>query len=216
MIAKYNFISLNNELHLAPTEIEKLIEVGLLLPEGWKETNHLKKMGIIKNDFQDCRWDREEVERYKIIRDLIRDKHVHFYKAVSHQINEISIEINNKLNGLNEKINSLRFDFISLRTRLDRQELMLDSKKFCEITGYKIQTFRNNMIKIDKENRVGRLNIKFYDRLIWHKMGNRWFTPLMDFEELRSGFHYELWLEEKKRKKEFQPKPKIDLNKREV
>ena len=81
--------------------------------------------------------------------------------------------------------------------------------EFRGITRYKLQTFRNNVHIIDSKALVMRLDIEFYKDLVWHKIKNKWQTPLQDFLQLRKGFKYDLWIDEKKRKGEFTSRMKI-------
>jgi len=204
MKLKYNLVSLKEEFNLTIGEIEGFIGQGILIPDGWKDKTDLQKLNIIKNDFESCIWDIIEIERFKNIINLVKEKHLLIYKAIGFQINEIHQSIDQKLDLINSKLNNLRYDFQSLKAHLERKDVLIDSTYFCEITGYEKQTFYNNIQNIDKN--LMRLNIPFYKDLFWHKVKGKWQTPLEDFLELRSGFNYDLWLDERKRRGEFQPK----------
>lgn len=102
-------------------------------------------------------------------------------------------------------IQKLRYDFNRLKSRIERKEIMVDLDYFCETTGLSKQTFYNNRIIIDKNGLICRMRHTVYKDLIWYKIKKKWQTPLIDFEQIRSGFSYELYLEERKRKGEFIP-----------
>jgi hypothetical protein len=82
---------------------------------------------------------------------------------------------------------------------------MIEFDYFCEIIGISKQTFYNTRIIVDKDGLICRMRRTVYKDLIWYKIKKKGQTPLIDFEQNRSGFSYELYLEERKRKGEFIP-----------
>lgn len=208
MIYRYNLASLQERFELSVNDIERFIEQGILLPEKWELSNHLQQQKLIKENFAFCTWIIDEVERFNTIINLAKDKHLTFYHMLNSRLNEITSNFNHNFNIILSKIESLNYNFNELRAQLDRREIMIDNKYFSEITGYKPQTFRNNVQIIDDKGQMMRLNIDYYKDLIWHKIKGKWQTPLQQFEQLRSGFNYAVYLDERKRKGEFIPRMK--------
>ncbi len=214
MKTKFTVEDLKELFHISEDEILKFIKLGLLVPDKWPD----KGEGFIEIDinnitdeFDFCIWDIKEIDKFSTIINLIKDQYLSIYHTINSRLNEIESNLINKLGYLSGKLTNLRSDFIKFRYRIERKELMIDAIYFCEITGYTTNYFRKKVKKLDEEGQIMRLQISFYKSLIWHKIKGRWLTPFIDFEELRSNFRYELYIQEQKRKGVFKPTlPKID------
>lgn len=203
MIHKYNLNALLDKFSFSVSELVSFINLGILIPDGFNPDN-------FRADLNTYVWSFQEVDRFESIIHLIKDKHFDIYKTLNSRINEFSATTSNHFESVFDKFLDLKQEIRRLNSYLERRQIMIDAKYFCGITGYKIQTFRNNIKIIDEKGLMMRLNINFYQDLVWHKIKGKWQTPIQDFEKLRTGFHYELWIEEKKRLGEFQPRMKIN------
>jgi len=205
MPLKYNLNLLKEKFSLTTAEIESFIDNGLLIPDGWNQLKPTVQDLIIKDGFVSQIWSAKEVERFDRIINQVKDKHLHFYHIVNTRLNEIDAGFQDSYEQIYKSINKLRYDFNKLRSRIERKEIMIDIEYFCQMTGMSKQTFYNTKVYLDNKKLVCRLKKTVYKDLIWYKIKGTWQTPLINFEEIRSGFTYELWLDEKKRRGEFIP-----------
>jgi len=202
---KYNLVSLKERFMLSAAEIESFINAGMLIPDGWGEKNYKDQSRITRDGFASQIWSAAEVERFERIANMVKDRHLHFYHLVNTRINEIDAGIRDQFEKLYLVIHKLKYDFNKLSARLERKEIMIDLDYFSGITGISKQTFYNTRTYLDSEKLICRLSSGVYKDLLWYKIKNIWQTPLIGFEDIRSGFSYELWLDEKKRRGEFIP-----------
>ena len=208
MASKFNRDALLERLQLERWQLEQFIDAGLLYPDGWTHASHLKKLALLKDGLTGCVWSIEIVEHFEDIVELTRSYNFPIHEVIQSRLSQIHKDLSARLEELNDKLGALRHDQASLRARLERRETLIDARYFCEATGYKLQTFRNSVRIHDGNPHLMRLEIPFYKDLFWHKIKGKWQTSLQDFLDLRSGFNYDIYLKERKRRGEFQPRVK--------
>ena len=209
MIHKYNCRSFCEEFDFTQKDLEIVFNPShpIIKFEGWRDLNSKQILVMIR--------DRafvvpvEEVEHLKLIFKLALDKRLYFYRMVSTQLTEFRSYLESEFERANTRDLNIQEQLMELNERFELDEAKIDSKYFCEVTGYAPQTFRNNMDTIDNKNLIGRLDIEIYKNLVWHKIKNRWKTSLKEFLGLRASISYENGLEERKRKDEY-VRPKIN------
>lgn len=200
MIHKYNYISFKERFDFTDKEVEQVVDLRLCLPIGWNELNDRQKIARLRD--KALLWSLDEVERLDKILQFAKDKHLLFYKTTLNTINDLRSILDSRFANIEDNFKAVQLSILELRDELRLDEAKIDFKYFCEVTGYAIQSFRNNMEKTDDKGMAGRLHFPIYNNLVWQKIKGRWKTSLKDFLELRAGLKYEDQLNERKLKNE--------------
>jgi hypothetical protein len=195
----YTVNRLTEELRITTDDVKNLIELGYLLPDGWDGYSESQRRSAYADDYNYFRWDGLTVDRFKKFLEYSDIIEGHNYTSLANQINLVAMQTMAEFKSLSGQILNLRREFSEFVARVERREAMIDFRYFAGKTGYSEQTLRNAVVYADPKHLTCRVQIRFYQDLIWHKINGRWKTSLLGFEELRSGFQYETWLEEDRR-----------------
>jgi len=191
-------------LHITEQELVEYIELGILVPEAMWEEGNYNKYRI--DNFIDCSWLDAEIERFQSIATKVKDQSLYFYSQAMVRITEMESSLLKSVGHLETRMKRIEQYQLRAMEQIDKQDILIDFKYFCDSTGYSHQTFLNNVVLMDENKTAMRLAIVFYKDLIWHKIKGKWQTPLAQFMELRSGFNYQIYLDERKRRGEFIPR----------
>ena len=208
-MAKLSREMLLQELDITVEELANLIERGMLIPDRYYDRDNWKYFA--QKQFADCYWPTSELERFYAVAELVKPQQIQFYRRVMTRLVEMESTLLRQISEQRHLIDRLYRGQLALMQRYDKSETMIDAAYFCKMTGYARQTFLNNVIIIDPRAKTMRLGIKFYKDLVWHKIKNKWQTPLSDFMELRSKFNYQVYIDERKRRGEFIPRPGVEF-----
>jgi len=194
----YKWSTLKERFNLTDSEIEEIIRNGWCVPTGYRDAGTKDRLRRTKE--KSWVWNIEEVEKYEKFLLHAKEKHLHFYRLSMAQIAEMRQDFYDTMNKFNDQVQTLRLDIASLKHDLEKKEIMVDLKYIGEEIGYSTQTLINLMEKDSPKGLVGRLDLPLYSDLIFHKVKNRWQTPLQNFLEVRRRLTSELLYEERKRK----------------
>ena len=197
-IHKYNGRAFRERFDLTQKEVDIIIEEEYCPPIGYKEADLKERMRKTKE--RSWLWSREAVDKYEKLIHHAKDKHLHFYRLSMAQIAEMKHDLEQRSDRQDQQFQQLRLDIASLKSDIEKKEIMVDLKYIGIEIGYSTQTLLNSMEKVDDKGLVGRLQLPLYKDLIFHKIKNRWQTPIQTFLELRQRINSELMLEERKRK----------------
>lgn len=195
----YTLAAMCQRTGLQDAQVWEFIDLGLLLPESYSDEylQTLKKIGLEKAEWSDA-----EIMRYEeIARQMSRAMHP-FYQQILSSINVYFSRFDERCLRIENQNNKMQGLLYELKRDVFKHETLVDLHYFCEITGYKYQTCLNNVIYLDKSKLAMHLDFEFYKGLTWYKTGRKWQTPLSELLECRSGFRYEAYLDERKRKGE--------------
>lgn len=211
---KYTFAALRERFGISADDVIAFIELGLLVPDKWVAFSSDEKASYIKEDFRFASWTADEVERFASITDLFRKNYQLFYQRIGMRLDTIESKNDSGFETLISYSKKIMLELVNLKQHVDHKDTWIDSNYFCSETGYKISSFHNHMESwFDGNFEKGRVFLGHYKNLEWIRPrgGKKWKCRLMDFEKIRSGFSYDMRLEEKKRKGEFKAKLKINI-----
>ena len=197
---KYSLQAVLEELHLDQRDVEAFITQGVLLPDEWFHWNEAQRFKVIADNFSMVVWDLSELQRFRELRSMFHKTYMPALEKLSITLIDLKHYFTSDFSDLRQSQAAILNRLAELKIFIDRKDRYIDLKKFCATTGYKLQSCYNSIIIIDSVIPSARLDIPFYRDLIWIKKGKKWQARLIDFEELRRGFRYELRLEERKRK----------------
>jgi hypothetical protein len=194
----FNWPTFKEKFNLTDREVEEIIENKWCEPTGYRESSYKDQVRRTKE--KAWTWNIEAVEKYERFLNHAKDKHLHFYRLSMAQIGEMKQDLKDYTDRLDEQVQILRLDIASLKSDIEKKEIMVDLKYIGEEIGYSTQTLINSMDKDKNESMVGRLSLPLYSDLIFHKIKNKWQTPLQSFLEVRRRITSELLYDERKRK----------------
>jgi len=186
----------------------------LLVPDNWPEYSNSQKASYIKEDFRFASWSAEELERFEMITFLFQKNYQIFYQRVGTKLDTMEFKADDSFRAITAMMKKILLEMADLKHHVDKRDTMIDSNYFCGETGYTMGSF-NNQTKIYETGPVEKAHVLLgvYRTLVWTrpKGTKKWKCPLMEFDKLRSGFTYEMQVEEKKRKGEFKEPLKINI-----
>jgi hypothetical protein len=166
--AKFTVKDIRNRFRLELHHIESFVDLGILLPDRWKEFNFGRRQSIIANGFTDVLWHVEEVIRFEgIVRLILRTQTlqvaelINLYKDVQDTVTRMTTEMAYRERNLTKSMMSLE---ASVRSRDEWYTL----KEFSTIINRPKQTLNNNITP------EGILTLSGYEGLIFQKVKNRW------------------------------------------
>jgi len=197
MRKKFDMRYLEKHLRLDAGTVSRLIDCGLLLPDGWSHFDALQRVRHADDGFRNVIWDLSELDRFRNVQQVFFNSFI-LTAFINKSLDDISVDLKNIFTGLQRMDFKFTAALTELRFTLTARGEWMTSKEFCVKTGYSLQYFHNSINRIDDKTMY--LGISYYQSLIWRKMGKLWKCPLEDFNRLRQNFRYELVLAEKKRR----------------
>ena len=211
---RYTFPALCERFGISADDVVRFIELEILVPDKWVSFSAGEKASYIKEDFRYASWTADEVDRFASITDLFRKNYQLFYQRIGMRLDTIESKNDSGFETLISYSKKMMLELADLKQHVDHKDTWIDSQYFCRETGYKISSFHNRMESwFDDNTEKGRVYLGNYKSLEWVRPRGekKWKCRLVDFEKIRSGFSYDMRLEEKKRKGEFKGKLQINI-----
>lgn len=212
--SKFTVNALRARFGLDTDAINELIGLDILIPDNWHTFSEQSRASYVADDFRFAIWSLAEIERFERIKEVFMRNYQLFFLQTGMRFDALERKADIYYNQIARDVKKMLQEMAELKFHVDRKDMYIDSNYFCTETGYKMSSFHNHMeAHLEGGIEIGHVMLGHYKSLKWTRVlgEKKWKARLLDFEKLRSGFPYELQLEERKRLGKFKVKHEINF-----